>query len=201
MLLKIVEAGSEYLSDISKPVTPSQLKQSKTQQLIDLMIETLRDKPGVGLAAPQVGEPLRIIIIEDKKKYLEKVPQELLMAQGRKPVPLKVIVNPEVRVIDEAEQFFFEGCLSVGGYRAIVPRASKVVVSGLDRHGKKISITAEGWLARIIQHEVDHLNGHLYIEKMYPQSFLTEQYFSKRWAEATLEKINKFVERIQSTEF
>jgi peptide deformylase len=94
---------------------------------------------------------------------------------------------------------FFEGCLSVGGYRAIVPRATKVVVSGLDRNGEKISITADGWLARILQHEVGHLNGNLYIEKMYPRSFLTEQHFSKNWAEATPQKIDQFVKRIQST--
>lgn len=199
MLLKIVESGSKYLSDISKPVTFSQLKQSNTQQLIDLMIATLRDKPGVGLAAPQVGELLRIIVIEDKKKYLEKVPQELLAAQGRKAVPLKVIVNPEIKIINKTEQFFFEGCLSVGGYRAIVPRATKVVVSGLDRNGEKISIDANGWLARILQHEVDHLNGRLYIEKMYPRSLLTEQHFSKNWAEATPEEIDKFVKHIRST--
>jgi peptide deformylase len=106
MLLKIVESGSECLSDISKPVTLSLLKQSSTQQLIDLIIATLRDKPGVGLAAPQIGELLRIIIIEDKKKYLKKVPLELLIAQGRKPIPLSVIVNPEIKIIDKTEQFF-----------------------------------------------------------------------------------------------
>lgn len=198
MLLKIVESGNKCLSDVSKTVTPSLLKQSSTQQIIDLMIATLRDKPGVELAAPQIGELLRIVIIEDKKKYLEKVPQELLAAQGRKPISLRVIVNPEIKIIDKTEQFFFEGCLSVGGYRAIVPRATKVVVSGLDRNGEKISIAADGWLARILQHEVDHLNGNLYIEKMYPRSFLTEQYFSKNWAEATPQKIDQFVKRIQS---
>lgn len=201
MLLKIVESGNECLSDTSKPVTLSRLKQSNTQQLIDLMIATLRDKPGVGLAAPQVGELLRIIVIEDKKEYIEKIPQKLLEAQGRKPVPLKVIVNPKLKVIDKTEQLFFEGCLSVGGYRAIVPRATKVTISGLDRNGEKISISADGWLARIIQHEVDHLNGHLYIEKMYPRSFITEQHFSKNWAEATPEKIDKFIKHIQSAQF
>lgn len=94
MLLKIVESGDVCLSATSKPVTLSRLKQSRTQQLIDLMVATLRDKPGVGLAAPQIGELLRIIIIEDKKTYLEKVPKELLAAQGRKPVPLKGDYQP-----------------------------------------------------------------------------------------------------------
>lgn len=113
-------------------------------------------------------------------------------------MPLKVIINPEIKLIDKTESFFFEGCLSVRGYRAIVPRATKVAVSGLDRNGKKISFTADGWLARILQHEVDHLNGNLYIEKMNPKSFITEHHFSKEWANATPEKIHQFVKRISS---
>jgi peptide deformylase len=196
MLLKILQAGDKHLSRAAKPVSLVHLKQPETQALINLMVATLRDKPGVGLAAPQVGEPLQIIVIEDKKKYSAKVPQALLAAQGRNPVALKVFVNPKVEIIEEAKRYFFEGCLSIEGYRAVVPRAKKVKVSGLDRHGQKISMVADGWLARIVQHEVDHLSGRLYIERMYPRSFISEAHFSKNWAEAGPEKLEAYISHL-----
>src|SRR5690349_21079127 len=116
MLLKIIQAGDPHLRQSAKKVSLVTLKKPAMQHLIDLMIATLRDRPGVGLAAPQVGEPLQIIIIEDKKSYHQQVSPELLKAQGRKPVTLKVMINP-ILTIDEAdEQLFFEGCLSVDGY-------------------------------------------------------------------------------------
>lgn len=197
MLLKIVQAGDSCLSRRAKTVSLSQLKKIETQHLIDLMIATLRDRPGVGLAAPQIGESLQIVVIEDKKEYHEKVPEALLTAQGRKPIPLKVIINPKLEIIDKTEQFFFEGCLSVKGYRAIVPRPRKIFISGLDRHGQTLSMTAEGWLARIVQHEIDHLHGRLYIEAMYPRSLISEQHFTKKWADSSPEKIDAFTKRVR----
>ncbi|HJQ09389.1 MAG TPA: peptide deformylase [Candidatus Saccharimonadales bacterium] len=182
MLLDVAQVGKSTLRDTAKKVTVSNIKAGKTQQLIDLMIATLRAKPGVGLAAPQVGEPLRIIIVEDKKQYQDNVPKELLAYQKRKPVKLHAIVNPEIEIIDAAKEHLFEGCLSIAGYRAVVPRAKTIRVSGLDRNGKPI-----------IQYEVDHLNGKLYIDIMHPKSFISEKSFSDNWAKATPEKLSSYI--------
>jgi peptide deformylase len=103
-------------------------------------------------------------------------------------------VNPKVTVIDDAKNIFFEGCLSVEGYRGVVLRANKVKVTGLDRHGKSISLSAEGWLARIIQHETAHLKGNLYIDTMYRSSFITEKIFSNDWFDAMPNKIAKLID-------
>ena len=193
MILKIEQVGHATLRKPAKPLTAQQLASPNIQQLIDLMIATLRDKPGVGLAAPQVGEPLQIIIIEDKKKYLQKVPEPVLAAQRRKPVSLHVIVNPTVTVLDTATDNFFEGCLSVDGFRAVVPRARRVRVSGLDRHGKRITVDADGWLARIVQHEVDHLGGTVYIDRMYSRTYMTEKAFAADWLSALPAEIDTLI--------
>lgn len=162
------------------------------------MIATLRDRPGVGLAAPQVGESLQIIIIEDKAKYQEKVPGDLLVTQDRKPVALKVIVNPILTIEEPRDDaLFFEGCLSVDGYAAVVPRANEVSVSGLDRDGKEISFTATGWFARILQHEVGHLNGELYVDRMLPTTFITDKHYADKWLKADLSKLTAFIKRAQ----
>lgn len=155
------------------------------------MIATLRDAPGVGLAAPQVGEALQIIIIEDKAGYHEQIPAAVLKAQGRKSVALRIIVNPVMEILDTELLCFFEGCLSVEGYVAVVPRAQSVRVRGWDRHGRAVTFTASGWAARIIQHEVDHLRGKLYIDSMVPASFMTLKNFNAGWRKALPERIKK----------
>lgn len=189
-----MQIGETLLRTKAQRISIETLKQPKTQQLIDLMIATLRDRTGVGLAAPQVGEPLQIIIIEDKKIYHEKLSDELLQAQARKPVGLKILVNPVLTIEDDGHtNEFFEGCLSVDGYLAVTPRANKVKVSGLDRYGKEITFTAEGWYARILQHEVDHLHGILYVDRMVSRTFLTERHYVTKWAKTSLKKLTTFI--------
>lgn len=198
MLLKILQTGDPILRQKAKKLSLTQLKSPATQQLIDLMIATLPDRPGVGLAAPQVGESLQIIIIEDKAKYQEKVLGDLLVAQDRKPVALKVIVNPILTIEEQRDDaLFFEGCLSVDGYAAVVPRANKVSISGLDRDGKEISLTATGWFARILQHEVGHLNGELYVDRMLPTTFITDRHYVDKCLKADLRKLAAFIKRAQ----
>ncbi|RYX78951.1 peptide deformylase [bacterium] len=200
MILKIVQAGDAILRKKAKQLTRTQLAKSETQQLIDLMIATLRDRPGVGLAAPQVGESFQIIIIEDKADYHEKVSEEMLAAQSRKPVALKVIVNPVLTIVSPADksELYFEGCLSVDGYAAVVPRARAVKVTGWDRHGKPLTVTADGWFARILQHEVNHLNGDLYIDTMISRTFMTEKQYSKEWAKTSPDKLVEFITKAVS---
>ncbi len=116
------------------------------QQLIDDMIETLRDAPGLGLAAPQVGVPLRIVVIDVDEK-------------------ITVLCNPEITAM-EGEYEPEEGCLSIPGYVANIKRALKVTVKARNRRGKEIKIKADELLAHVIQHEVDHLDGILFIDRL-----------------------------------
>jgi peptide deformylase len=128
------------------------------QALIDDMIETMREAPGVGLAAPQVGLPERIIVVE----YYEREEDE-----EKEDAPKRVwaVLNPEIIKSSEETLMGVEGCLSIPGLVGEVERHAAVHVKGLNRHGKPIKIKAQGWLARIFQHEIDHLNGVLFTDR------------------------------------
>ncbi|MHB1865230.1 MAG: peptide deformylase [Candidatus Saccharimonadales bacterium] len=189
MLLKLYQTGHPVLRKTAKVVSPKLLAAKRIQELIDHMINTLRDAPGVGLAAPQVGESLRILIIEDKSKYHDQVPKNVLKAQGRVNVPLRVLINPELSSLSEKSELWFEGCLSIDGYVAAVKRATSVSLKALDRYGKPLSFDAHGWQARILQHEVDHLNGGLFIDKMNTVSFMSLKNFNLYWRKELQSKI------------
>ena len=96
-------------------------------------------------------------------------------------LPFQVIVNPTLSIVDSTPKLFFEGCLSVAGFTALVPRAAKVRVEGLDENGEPLTIDAEGWHARILQHEIDHLHGRLYLDSMLPRSFMTSANHARCW--------------------
>ena len=124
------------------------------QRLMDDMIETMRDAPGVGLAAPQIGVGLRVIVVE--------TPEDEDDPQGGTQLQL---VNPEILKFD-GEQVGEEGCLSIPGYVGIVKRALNVTVRGQNRKGKEVTIKATGFLARVLQHEIDHINGVLFTDRL-----------------------------------
>jgi len=130
------------------------------QTLIDDMIETMREAPGVGLAAPQVNVSERLIVVE----YAEEQEEEA-EGQPEKPKKLFVLINPEI-VKSSAETLMgVEGCLSIPNLVGEVERHAVIQVKGLNRHGKPTKVKAEGWLARIFQHEIDHLNGILFPDR------------------------------------
>jgi peptide deformylase len=145
------------------------------------MRETMHEAPGVGLAAPQVGHPIQLAVIEDREEYHKDVAPEQLAAKERRRVPFHVLINPRVVWQSEDTREFFEGCLSLPGYTAIVRRAHAVRVECLDETGNSRSIEAKGWYARILQHEIDHLQGHLYIDRMETRSFSSLDNFSEFW--------------------
>jgi len=126
----------------------------EVKQLIDDMVETMREAPGVGLAAPQVGVSLRIAVIEIGDEEDEEAPKKLY-----------VLINPEV--VDASEEMVLgvEGCLSVPRVMGEVNRHERLVVRSLNRQGKPVKFKPEGWLARIFQHEIDHLNGVIFTER------------------------------------
>ncbi len=124
------------------------------QTLVDDMIETLRDAPGVGLAAPQVAQSLKLIVVEFGDEEDETIPPKLY-----------VLANPEIIRYSEEVVKGIEGCLSIPEFAGEVNRSEEIVVRGQNRHGKPIRIKAKGWLARVFQHEIDHLNGILFIDR------------------------------------
>ena len=123
-------------------------------ELVDDMIETMREAPGVGLAAPQIGISKRIIVVEFGDEQDETVPNQLY-----------VLINPEIIKQSKDQVAGIEGCLSVPGLVGNVNRANVVTVRGQNIHGKPVKIRAQGWLARIFQHEIDHINGVLYTDR------------------------------------
>ncbi len=181
MRLKIVQAGEAVLRGKARPLSPGEITGEEIQRLIREMQETMRDAPGVGLAAPQVGVPLQLAVIEDKEEYLKGIAPEELEERERRPVAFQVIVNPVITARSEKTAEFFEGCLSLAGFSAIVPRAHSVRVECLDERGRPRTIEASGWYARILQHEIDHLNGNLYIDRMHSRTFMSLENFARFW--------------------
>ena len=154
-LRKIVTLPEPVLRRKAHSIT----KVDKTlQTLIDDMVETMRDAPGVGLAAPQIGLSERLIVVE----YYERAEDE-----EKEDAPKKVwaVLNPEIIKASEEKLMGVEGCLSIPGLVGEVERHASIQVKGLNRHGKPTKIKAEGWLARIFQHEIDHLNGVLFTDR------------------------------------
>jgi peptide deformylase len=151
-ILKVSRLGHPVLRLETKRVSAKDLASAPVQKLIDDMMETMVEYYGVGLAAPQVHESLAIAVIESHGP--------------RGTIPMTVLVNPEVTVLDEALIEDWEGCLSIPDFRGRVPRWRKLRVDALDRNGKRIQLTAEGFFARVIQHECDHLMGKVYLDRM-----------------------------------
>ena len=157
------------------------------------MRETLRDAPGVGLAAPQIGLPLQLAVIEDREENMKELSREVLAERERKPVAFHVIINPIMTLESAADVEFFEGCLSLPGLMALVPRAGKVKVECLDEHGQAKVIRASGWYARILQHEIDHLLGTLYVDRMRSLSLCTLENFNRHWKGKSIPEVKRLL--------
>jgi peptide deformylase len=154
-ILKVARMGHPVLRARARPVEAGELGSPKIQHLIDDMIETMREYNGIGLAAPQVHESLRLFVAgfgpEDDR------------------LPLMVVANPEVTPVGRKTVEDWEGCLSIPEIRGRVVRPDEVRLRALDRHGQRVELTATGFAARVIQHETDHLDGLLFFDRM--QSF------------------------------
>ncbi len=130
-------------------------------------------------------------VIEDKPEYIKDIPEDILTARGRRPVPFHVIINPVLTLRPGTRVEFFEGCLSLAGFTAIVPRAEEVRVECLDQHGEPQVIEASGWYARILQHEIDHLNGTLYIDRMHSRTFGSVENHARHWKDKSIAEIKR----------
>jgi peptide deformylase len=168
-ILKVARMGHPVLRTRARPVEPPELRHPRIQQLIDDMIDTMREYQGIGLAAPQVHESLRIFVAgtEDDDR-----------------LPLVTIINPEITPIGRTVLEDWEGCLSVPDVRGRVPRAKDVTVRALDREGRRIELALRDYPARVIQHETDHLDGILFLDRMTSFESLTFlEEFGRFWSE------------------
>ncbi len=185
MVLKLFEAGEPVLRRRADDLTREQILSAPIQDLIGSMFETMRAAPGVGLAAPQIGVPLRMAVIEDRQEYIDRIAHEHAEASLRTAVAPQVIINPRLTLVPGNVEFF-EGCLSLPGFTAIVPRALTVKVECLNERAEPVTIEARGWYARILQHEIDHLDGVLYIDRMLTRSFTGRENFERYWKNVTV---------------
>jgi peptide deformylase len=156
-ILKVARLGHPVLRQPAERIAVSDLRSPGIQQLIDDMIETMHEYDGAGLAANQVHVPRQIAVIEVAKN--ERYPDA-------PEIPLTVVINPVVTPVTEEMEDGWEGCLSVPDMRGVVPRYSAVRLECLDREGRAVDLVAKDFFARVIQHETDHLNGIVYVDRI-----------------------------------
>jgi peptide deformylase len=184
-----MQAGDPVLRKQSRTLTKDEITSPPIQQLIELMREAMRAAPGVGLAAPQIGESIQLAVIEDQPAYIADVSAEQLAERQRAVIPFHVIINPKLSFLDNSSAEFFEGCLSVAGFSAIVDRALNVRVECLNERGEEVTIKAQARYARILQHEIDQLNGTLYIDRMKTRTFTTAENMIRFWRSHNIQKV------------
>lgn len=178
--LPIVPAGHPVLRHRAEPYDGT-LPDEMFAALIAAMRATMLAAPGVGLAAPQVGLGVQLAVIEDPAP----VSNEVARLRDRRPLPFQVLVNPSYTAVGQDTAAFYEGCLSVNGYQAVVPRAACVRLRCADHNLAPVERVVTGWAARIIAHETDHLNGILYLDKALTRSLTTNEQYLQRWAGPT----------------
>jgi peptide deformylase len=188
---QIVEIGHPVLRERAREVSPEELRSAELQRLIDDMIDTMRAASGAGLAANQVGETVRIAVVEVRegnRRYPYKPP-----------VPLTVIVNPVIEPLDDDVEQINEGCLSVPNLRGEVPRHMNVRVRYTDREGEAHDEVRRGLTAGTFQHELDHLDGTLFLDRVTdPATLTTWEHFEHFHRDAFAERARRIVERTGS---
>ncbi|MFN8058685.1 MAG: peptide deformylase [Vicinamibacterales bacterium] len=170
-ILKVARLGHPVLRTKARALTPSEIRRPELQQLIDDMIETMQEYQGIGLAAPQIHESVRLFVagIEGEDEQIDVLP----------------FINPVITPLGRNLVEDWEGCLSIPDIRGRVPRPKDVSVRAFDRHGESFEVTLRGYPARVVQHEADHLDGVLFVDRMTSFETLTflEEY-GRYWAEA-----------------
>jgi peptide deformylase len=182
---KIASLGHPVLRERARELSPDELRSREVQRFIDDLIETMRDARGAGLAANQVYEPIRVCAIEvsDNPRYPYK-PN----------IPLTILVNPDIEILSERTFENYEGCLSVPNLRGVVRRHTEVRVRAMDRHGQPFERVARGLTAGTFQHEIDHLDGVLFVDRVEdPKTLCTWTEFERFQREAFVERITELV--------
>ena len=175
-VLKIAKLGNPVLRQVAKPVDLNDLAENSMQTFIDDMIETMHHEGGVGLAAPQVNRSIQIVVLEYAEN--ERYPDEVS-------IPLTVLVNPILSDYSQETKEGWESCLSLVDFRGLVPRSTTVTLDAYDRQGKKIQKTVSGFEAVVLQHELDHLKGFVFLDRM---KDLTQLSYQEEFEEFWLKK-------------
>ena len=166
---RIVQAGHPVLRAPAQRYE-GQLDDTTLGRLLALMRRTMHAAPGVGLAAPQIGIPLAVAVLEDPGAQDPDVER----VRERPPLPYRVLVNPRYEPVGDDRASFYEGCLSVRGWQAVVARHRRVRLTGQDETGRELDEVLPGWPARIVQHETDHLHGTLYVDRTVMRSLVAD---------------------------
>jgi peptide deformylase len=181
-ILKVARMGHPVLRARARAVDPAEIRTPAFQRLIDDMFDTMREYQGVGLAAPQIHESVRLFVAgfapspEDQEEDADRQ------------VPLMAVINPEITPASPDIVEDWEGCLSIPDIRGRVPRARQITVQAYDRRGKRIELRASGFTARVIQHEADHLDGVLFFDRMKSLETLTYlDEFGRYWSRQEVE--------------
>jgi peptide deformylase len=178
VLPTIVQAGHPVLRQLAAPFD-GQLSPDELGQLIDLMRSVMHKAPGVGLAAPQLGIPLQLAVLEDEFD----VDPAVAATRGREPLPFFAMLNPSYRGLGTSRAAFYEGCLSLNGLQAVVSRPESVRLDFTAPDGRHQERDFSGWQARIVQHETDHTQGILYLDRAELRSITTNAEYFARWAQ------------------
>ena len=177
-ILKVARMGHPVLRAKARSIPPDEIGSPAIQRLIDDMFETMHEYAGIGLAAPQVHQRLRLFVAGVRAAGLASEMSD------DADMPLVTLINPEVTLVGAAKEDGWEGCLSIPDIRGLVPRAPEVHVQAYDRSGQRITITAKGLPARVIQHETDHLDGVLFFDRMASfQSLTFMEEYRRYWTE------------------
>jgi peptide deformylase len=171
VIRRVAELGHPVLRQVAQPVPESELASPGLRGLVADLVDTMRDYDGVGIAAPQVYVPRRLFVMEVRS------PDPFL---GATAFPLTVAVNPEITPSGSGSLPGWEGCLSVPGWRGQVDRAAELVLRAVDTEGAPFSIEISGYAARIVQHELDHLEGRLYVDRSDSRSLCTNREYVRR---------------------
>ena len=179
----IVQAGHPALRQRAAAFD-GQLPADQLARLIDLMRQVMHEAPGVGLAAPQLGIPLQLAVVEDQFD----VDPEAAALRQRNPLEFLAVLNPRYTARGSGTASFYEGCLSLNGLQAVVARPESVLLEFETPDGAAVQRDFSGWQARIVQHETDHLNGILYLDRAQLRSLSTNTEYAAHWAEAGISR-------------
>lgn len=181
-LLPLVPAGHPVLRHVTEPVD-GQVDEAQLDALIEAMRRTMRAAPGVGLAAPQVGIGLRLAVMQDSAE----IPDGAANVRERQAFDFRAILNARYTAVGDERRSFYEGCLSVPGYQAVVERPRSVRLQGVDAAGRALDEELVGWPARIAAHEIDHLDGVLYLDRAQLRSLASDQAVAALWSDPSPE--------------
>ncbi|XP_070574786.1 peptide deformylase, mitochondrial-like [Ptychodera flava] len=172
----VCQVGDPVLRGRAAPVDPANIGTREFQKLLDTLVSIMRREGAVGLSAPQIGVGFQVIAMEYTKAHMSWYPHEIITQREIEEFPLKIFINPRMKVVDYDKVTFSEGCQSIKGFSAFVPRYHAVEITGFNRKGQVEQWQAKGFPARIVQHEMDHLKGQLYIDIMDSKTFIDDDW-------------------------